>query len=92
MAADLLTPTTQALVCASDTLAIGAAKYLQEQGRSEVLVTGLGNNPMLSFLFPNALSLDLGYKRAGEQAARQLLGQIELGRCPLAAIAPCHTL
>ncbi|PMU04184.1 trehalose operon repressor TreR [Aeromonas salmonicida] len=92
LAADLLTPTTQALVCASDTLAIGAAKYLQEQGRSEVLVTGLGNNPMLSFLFPNALSLDLGYKRAGEQAARQLLGQIEQGRCPLATIAPCHTL
>ncbi len=32
LAAELLTPTTQAMVCASDTLAIGAAKYLQEQG------------------------------------------------------------
>ncbi|MDM5140885.1 HTH-type transcriptional regulator TreR [Aeromonas bestiarum] len=92
LAAELLTPATQALVCASDTLAIGAAKYLQEQGRSEVLVTGLGNNPMLSFLFPNALSLDLGYKGAGEQAARQLLGQIEQDHRPLATIAPCHTL
>lgn len=92
LAAELLTPATQALVCASDTLAIGAAKYLQEQGRSEVLVTGLGNNPMLSFLFPNALSLDLGYKGAGEQAARQLLGQIELDRRPLATIAPCQSL
>ncbi|MDM5072312.1 trehalose operon repressor TreR [Aeromonas bestiarum] len=92
LAAELLTPATQALVCASDTLAIGAAKYLQEQGRSEVLVTGLGNNPMLSFLFPNALSLDLGYKGAGEQAARQLLGQIEQDHRPLATIAPSHTL
>ena len=88
----MLTPATQALVCASDTLAIGAAKYLQEQGRSEVLVTGLGNNPMLSFLFPNALSLDLGYKGAGEQAARQLLGQIEQDHRPLGTIAPSHTL
>ena len=92
LAAELLTPTTQALVCASDTLAMGAAKYLQEQGRGEVLVTGLGNNPLLSFLFPNALSLDLGYKGAGEQAARQLLGQIEQGRSPQATIAPCQLL
>ncbi|MNV84803.1 HTH-type transcriptional regulator TreR [compost metagenome] len=71
---------------------MGAAKYLQEQGRGEVLVTGLGNNPLLSFLFPNALSLDLGYKGAGEQAARQLLGQIEQGRSPQATIAPCQLL
>lgn len=92
LAAELLTPSTQALVCASDTLAMGAAKYLQDQGRGEVLVTGLGNNPLLTFLFPNALSLDLGYKGAGEQAARQLLGQIEQGRAPQATIAPCQRL
>lgn len=55
-------------------------------------MTGLGNNPMLSFLFPNALSLDLGYKGAGEQAARQLLGQIEQDLPPLATIAPSHPL
>lgn len=47
---------------------------------------------MLSFLFPNALSLDLGYKGAGEQAARQLLGQIEQAQPPLVTIAPCRTL
>ncbi|MGL5433567.1 MAG: substrate-binding domain-containing protein, partial [Plesiomonas shigelloides] len=79
----------QALVCASDTLALGAAKYLQEQGRSDVKVTGLGNNRMLTFLFPNALSIDLGYKGAGEQAARQLLGQIEQACAPSTTIAPC---
>ncbi len=78
LAAELLTPTTQALVCASDTLAIGAAKYLQEQGRSEVLVTGLGNNPMLSFLFPNALSLDLGYK--GRASRRRVSCSARLSR------------
>lgn len=87
LAATLLSPTTQALVCASDTLALGAAKYLQEQGRSDVLVTGLGNNPLLTFLFANARSLDLGYKRAGAQAASQLLDQIERGEPPQATIA-----
>lgn len=88
LAASLLTPTTEALVCASDTLAIGAAKYLQEQGRGEVRVTGLGNNPLLAFLFTNARSLDLGYKGAGGLAAAQLLGQIEQGLPPRASIAP----
>lgn len=89
LAAQLLTARTQALVCASDTLALGAAKYLQEQGRSDVKVTGLGNNRMLTFLFQNALSIDLGYKGAGEQAARQLLGQIEQACAPSTTIAPC---
>ncbi|MGB6190404.1 MAG: trehalose operon repressor TreR [Aeromonas molluscorum] len=92
LAANLLTPATQALVCASDTLAIGAAKYLQEQGRTDVLVSGLGSNPMLTFLFANALSLDFGYKDAGILAARQLLGQIEEAKAPKATIAPCQPL
>ncbi|MFN4322897.1 trehalose operon repressor TreR [Aeromonas media] len=92
LAAELLTPTIQAMVCASDTLAIGAAKYLQEQGRTDILVSGLGSNPMLTFLFANTLSLDFGYKDAGILAARQLLDQIEEGQPPRATIAPCQPL
>jgi LacI family trehalose operon transcriptional repressor len=92
LAAELVTPSTQALVCASDTLAIGAAKYLQEQGRTDILVSGLGSNPMLTFLFANALNLDFGYKDAGILAARQLLDQIEEGQAPRATIAPCQPL
>ena len=80
------------MVCASDTLAIGAAKYLQEQGRTDILVSGLGSNPMLTFLFANTLSLDFGYKDAGILAARQLLDQIEEGQPPRATIAPCQHL
>ena len=92
LAAELVTPSTQALVCASDTLAIGAAKYLQEQGRTDILVSGLGSNPMLTFLFANALNLDFGYKDAGILAARQLLDQIEAGQAPLATNAPGQPL
>ena len=80
LAAEVLEPTTQALVCATDGIALGAAKYLQQVGRSEVVVTGVGNSELLRFLFPNVLTVDLGYKRAGILAAEQLLAQIESGR------------
>ena len=73
-------------------LAIGAAKYLQERGRTDILVSGLGSNPMLTFLFANALNLDFGYKDAGILAARQLIDQIEEGQPPRATIAPCQPL
>lgn len=87
LAANLVQPTTQALVCATDTLALGAAKYLQERGRADVQLTGIGNNDLLHFLFPQVLSVDLGYKTAGMLAARQLLAQIEQDEPPIAQIA-----
>ncbi len=77
LAGQLLKPDTQALVCATDGIALGAAKYLQQVGRTEVKVTGVGNSELLRFLFPNVLTVDLGYKRAGILAAEQLLAQIE---------------
>lgn len=88
LASRLIRPETQALVCATDTLALGAAKYLQQQGRQDVCLTGVGNNELLRFLFPQVLSVDLGYKSAGALAASQLLDQIELAEPPRAHIAP----
>ncbi len=88
LAAELITADTQALVCATDTLALGAAKYLQQQGRHDVSLTGVGNNELLHFLFPQVLSVDLGYKSAGALAANQLLDQIEQAAPAVAHIAP----
>ncbi|MFA0520163.1 substrate-binding domain-containing protein, partial [Vibrio sp. 10N.222.55.E8] len=47
---EVLTPATQAIVCASDTLALGVIKRLQERQREDVVVTGVGGNDLLSFL------------------------------------------
>lgn len=69
----VLQPDTQAIVCASDTLALGVIKRLQERGREEVMVTGVGGSPLLSFLFPNVHSIDPGYAQAGEKAAQLLI-------------------
>lgn len=72
----VLTDSTQAIVCASDSLALGVIKRLQELGRTEIRVTGVGGNPLLSFLFPNTFSIDPGYHQAGEKAANLLIQQL----------------
>lgn len=43
----VLLPETDAVICASDTIALGAQKYLQQQNVSGVQVCGIGNNPLL---------------------------------------------
>ncbi len=72
----VLTKDTQAIVCASDTLALGVVKRLQELDRTEVMVTGVGGSSMLSFLFPTVYSVDPGYSLAGEKAANMLIKKL----------------
>ncbi|MDF2154884.1 trehalose operon repressor TreR [Vibrio sp. CAU 1672] len=67
---------TQAIVCASDTLALGVIKRLQELGREDVVVTGVGGSELLAFLFPKVFSVDPGYAHAGEKAANMLINQL----------------
>ncbi|MBY6197553.1 trehalose operon repressor TreR [Vibrio hangzhouensis] len=74
---EVLTDSLQAIVCASDTLALGTIKRLQELGREDVVVTGVGGNELLSFLFPNIYSIDPGYQQAGEKAANLLISQLK---------------
>lgn len=79
----VLTDSTQAIVCASDTIAMGVIKRLQERQREDVVVTGVGGNELLSFLFPNVYSVDPGYRQAGEQAANLLIQHLcgEIDEC-----------
>lgn len=73
----LLKHDIRAVVCASDTIALGAQKYLQQQQISGILVCSIGNLPLLHFLFPESFSVELGYGAAGDAAARQLLAQLD---------------
>lgn len=68
---------TTALVCASDSLALGAIKYLQQQNLSHIQLGAIGNTPLLSFLFPTTLAVEFGYDLAGRQATQQLLAQLK---------------
>ena len=75
-AASVLTPQTTALVCATDTLALGASKYLQEQRIDNLQVASVGSTPLMKFLHPEILTVDPGYAESGRRAARQLIEQI----------------
>ncbi|KJF81610.1 trehalose operon repressor TreR [Photobacterium angustum] len=73
---EVLKPDTQAIICASDTIALGVAKRLQEIAREDVVITGVGGNELLSFLFPKIFSVDPGYACAGKKAADILINQL----------------
>ncbi|HGU9819160.1 TPA: trehalose operon repressor TreR [Enterobacter chuandaensis] len=74
--ASVLTPQTTALVCATDTLALGASKFLQEQRIDNLQVASVGSTPLMKFLHPEILTVDPGYAESGRQAAAQLIEQI----------------
>lgn len=78
--ASVIMPDTTALVCATDTLALGASKYLQEQRIETLQLASVGNTPLIKFLHPEIVTVDPGYAEAGRQAASQLIEQIN-GRC-----------
>ena len=69
----------QCLICASDTIAMGVRKYLVEQGRADILVSGVGNNEMIRFLFPEHISVRLAYKQSGIKAI-ELLKRLMKGK------------
>ena len=85
LAAEAIVPQTRALICASDSIALGAIKYLQQQQIADIQVCAIGNTPLLSFLFPETLSVEFGYGSAGVQAAQQLLAQLS-GDAPIRRI------
>lgn len=63
-----------ALVCASSSLAAGAFKYLQKIGKNSPLAC-VGTNTLLQAFVPQLISLDFGYKQAGEIAVKLLMMQ-----------------
>ncbi|MCW8330776.1 trehalose operon repressor TreR [Photobacterium sp. SDRW27] len=73
---ELIHSDTQAIVCASDTLAMGVAKRLQELNRTDIQVSGVGATDLLSFIFPNTFSIDPGYYQAGRASANLLIQQL----------------
>ena len=89
-AASVLTPQTTALVCATDTLALGASKYLQEQRIENLQVASVGSTPLMKFLHPEILTVDPGYAESGRQAAAQLIEQINGRSEPRQIVIPAH--
>ena len=68
---------TSAIICATDTQAIGVVKYLQEKQHQHIQVCGVGNNPLLHFLFPSVISVDLGFSKIGNIVVEQLFAVLD---------------
>lgn len=58
----------EAIVCATDNLALGVRKYLAEKNIVNIKVSGVGNNELIEFLFEKHISINLSYKQAGLKA------------------------
>ncbi|MDM4209930.1 trehalose operon repressor TreR [Klebsiella spallanzanii] len=86
--ASVLAAETSALVCATDTLALGASKYLQQQGIDNIQLASVGSTPLMKFLHPEILTVDPGYAESGRQAAQQLIEQIAGNREPRQIVIP----
>ena len=89
LAAQVIKSDTSALICASDTIALGAIKYVQQHPQTPLKICSIGHTPLLSFLFPDTVSVDLGFSHAGQAAAQQLVGLLngQSGICQLTV--PC---
>lgn len=88
--ASVMNTDTTALVCATDTLALGASKYLQEQRIDTLHLASVGNTPLMKFLHPEIITVDPGYGEAGSRAAQQLIEQISGHIAPQQIIIPAH--
>lgn len=89
---EVLNNDTTALVCATDTLAIGASKFLQQHHAAPVQLASVGNTPLLKFLHPEIITVDPGYAEAGRQAALQLIAQITQSGDPQQIVIPSSVM
>ncbi len=69
-------PETDALICASDSIALGALTCLHEYGKrcpEDVQVTGIGDSEMACVVTPTLTTVRHHYRACGTEAARMLL-------------------
>ena len=64
------------LICATDSMAAGAMKYLRELGRKvpkEILVAGQGDSEMAKVTSPALITVHYSYEQSGEIAVQMLM-------------------
>ena len=70
-------PQTDAIICATDNIAIGVLTCLREAGRSvpgEIQVTGIGDSELSQVVTPRLSTVHHHYKTSGVEAAKMLVG------------------
>ena len=75
-------PDVDAVICATDKIAVGAMQYLKEQGRvigKDVLIAGQGDSVLAGNVSPSLTTIHYYYEDSGEKSAQMLLELIEKG-------------
>ena len=84
------------VICATDTLAVGAIKVLKERGfqiPADVSVGGIGGGLAGTIISPSLTTVQLFHRESGEKAAQLLLSMIEYSReHPGEKMPPTHTM
>ena len=68
-----------AILCATDTIALGAIKYLNEKGikiPDDIAVAGFGESKPSSILSPSLTTVHFYYRECGVEGATYLLDKI----------------
>ena len=69
-------PEADAVMCATDKIALGAMNFLKEKGKKvpeDIAVTGFGDNRIASVMSPALTTIRFQYQKSGEAAAEKIL-------------------
>ena len=90
LAQTVIKSSPSAIVCATETLALGLHKYLHEKQYKNIIVASIGQSELLRFLFPQTLSVELGFDKAGTYTAHELLRMLTNGVELKTVTIPCQ--
>lgn len=79
-------PDIDTLICATDTMAVGAVNWLKKNGYQipmQVQVAGMGDSYLGKIVEPNLTTVHFFYKTSGKEAARMLIELMESENVPI---------
>ncbi|RKI39238.1 LacI family transcriptional regulator [bacterium D16-51] len=75
-------PNVDAVICATDEIAVGAMQYLKQQGKKigmDVLLTGQGDSVLAANVSPSLTTIHYYYEECGSKSAQMILELLEKG-------------
>lgn len=92
LAKSVLVDSPTAIICATDSIALGLNKFLSEKNINNIVVISIGSSELLKFLFTKTITVDLGFDKAGTYAANELLQILQSGAKPKIITVPSQIL
>lgn len=92
LAESVLADSPTAIICATDSIALGLNKFLSEKNINNIVVISIGSSELLKFLFTKTITVDLGFDKAGTYAANELLQILQSGAKPKIITVPSQVL